>query len=100
MTYAELKTQIASFLNRSDLTSNLDTFIDNTEAELNRRLRTADMIKRATATAENQYLSLPTDWLEAINIEITSNDYRPLMQQSIESLDIYRQANNDKNLVE
>lgn len=95
MTYAELKTQIASFLNRSDLTSNLDTFIDNTEAELNRRLRTADMIKRATATAENQYLSLPTDWLEAINIEITSNDYRPLMQQSIESLDIYRQANNN-----
>ena len=36
------------------------------------------MIKRATATAENQYLSLPTDWLEAINIEITSNDFRPL----------------------
>lgn len=95
MTYAELKTQIANFLNRSDLTSNLDTFIDNTEAELNRRLRTKDMVKRATATADSQYLTLPTDWLEAINIEITSNDFSPLFQQSIESLDVYRKANDN-----
>ena len=96
MTYAELKTNIANYLNRSDLTSEIDIFIDNTEAELNRRLRVADMIKRATATAENQYLSLPTDWLEAINIEITSNDFRPLMQMSIESLDVYRKSINNK----
>ena len=72
MTYDELKTQIADFLNRSDLTSKLDFFIDATEGELNRRLRTKDMVVRATATADGQYLSLPTDWLEAINIEITS----------------------------
>ena len=36
MTYDELKTQIADFLNRSDLTSKLDSFIDITEGELNR----------------------------------------------------------------
>ena len=48
MTYSELKTNIASFLNRSDLDSQLDLFIDQTEAELNRRLRTKEMIKRAT----------------------------------------------------
>tara|TARA_R100001460_G_scaffold97183_1_gene139688 strand:+ start:2957 stop:3604 length:648 start_codon:yes stop_codon:yes gene_type:complete len=95
MTYSELKTNIANYLNRSDLTSFLDIFIDNTEAELNRRLRTKDMVKRATATADSQYLALPTDWLEAINIEITSNNFRPLFQQSIESLDVYRQANDN-----
>ena len=95
MTYSELKTNIANYLNRSDLTSEIDIFIDNTEAELNRRLRVADQVKRATATAENQYLALPNDWLEAINIEITSNDFRPLMQMSIESLDVYRKANNN-----
>jgi len=95
MTYAELKTNIANFLNRSDLTSQLDFFIDATEAEFNRRLRTKDMIKRATATADAQYMSLPTDWLEAINVEITSNDFRPLFQQSIESLDVYRKSNNN-----
>ena len=95
MTYSELKTNIANYLNRSDLTSFLDIFIDNTEAELNRRLRTKDMVKRATATADSQYLALPTDWLEAINVGITSNNFRPLFQQSIESLDVYRQANDN-----
>ena len=95
MTYSELKTNIANYLNRSDLTSFLDIYIDNTEAELNRRLRTKDMVKRATATADSQYLALPTDWLEAINVEITSNNFRPLFQQSIESLDVYRQANDN-----
>ena len=95
MTYTELKTQIADFLNRSDLTSKLDFFIDATEGELNRRLRTKEMIKRATATADSQYLSVPTDWLEAINVEITSGDFTPLLQQSIESLDVYRKANNN-----
>ena len=95
MTYDELKTNIANFLNRSDLTDQLDFFIDATEGEFNRRLRTKDMIKRATATADAQYMSLPTDWLEAINIEITSNNFRPLFQQSIESLDVYRKANNN-----
>jgi len=95
MTYSELKTNIANYLNRSDLTSEIDIFIDNTEAELNRRLRVADQIKRATATADAQYLSLPSDWLEAVNVEITSNNFSPLMQMSIESLDIYRKANNN-----
>jgi|TARA_A200000113_G_C8751179_1_gene317926 hypothetical protein len=95
MTYDDLKTQIADFLNRSDLTSKLDFFIDATEGELNRRLRTKDMVVRATATADSQYLSLPTDWLEAINIEITSGDFTPLLQQSIESLDVYRKANDN-----
>lgn len=95
MTYAELKTNIANYLNRSDLTSYIDTFIDSTEAELNRRLRTKEMIKRATATADSQYLTVPTDWQEAINIEITSNNFSPLFQQSIESLDVYRKSNNN-----
>mgnify|MGYP001498261519 CR=1 FL=1 len=94
MTYAELKTNIANYLNRSDLTSYIDTFIDSTEAELNRRLRTKEMIKRATATADSQYLTVPTDWQEAINVEITSNNFSPLFQQSIESLDVYRKSNN------
>ena len=95
MTYSELKTNIANFLNRSDLTDQLDFFIDATEAEFNRRLRVKDMIKRATATADSQYLSLPTDWLEAINVQLDGNNFTPLMQQSIESLDVYRKSNNN-----
>jgi hypothetical protein len=96
MTYSELKTNIANYLNRSDLTSQMDMFIDNVEGEINRRVRRKEMIKRATATADAQYLSLPTDWLEGINVEITSNDFSPILQQSIESLDIYRKSINNK----
>ena len=55
------------------------------------------MVVRATTTADSQYLSLPTDWLEAINVEITSGDFTPLLQQSIESLDVYRKANDNNS---
>ena len=37
--YTNLKTAIANFLGRDDLTSEIDDFIDLTEADLNRRLR-------------------------------------------------------------
>ena len=95
MTYAELKSNIANFLNRYDLTDVIDTFIDSTESEFNRRLRVKGMIKRATATLDSQYISVPTDWLEAINIQIDSGDFSPLFQQSIESLDVYRKSNDN-----
>ena len=97
MTYAELKTAIADYLNRSDLTSTIDTFIDQSEAEMNRKLRHKKMIKRATAICDSQYLATPTDWLEAINVEITSGDFSPLMQMSIESLDVYRKSINNRS---
>ena len=95
MTYAELKSNIASYLNRSDLTDVIDSFIDNAEAEFNRRLRVKGMIKRATATLTGQYLAVPTDWLEAINLQIDSGDFSPLFQQSIESMDVYRKSNDN-----
>jgi len=94
MTYSELKDEIANFLNRSDLTSQMDFFIDQTEAELNRRLRVSTMVKRATATASGQYITVPTDWLEAINIVLTGSPYSPLFQLSIESMDVYRKSIN------
>ena len=95
MTYAELKSNIATYLNRSDLTDAIDTFIDSTEAEFNRRLRVKGMIKRATATLTGQYLAVPNDWLEAINLQIDSGDFSPLFQQSIESMDVYRKSNDN-----
>ena len=37
-TYAELKTSVADFLNRTDLTSAIPTFISLAEADLNRKI--------------------------------------------------------------
>lgn len=92
MTYSELKTQIANYLNRSDLTAVLDNFIDNTESEINRKLRHKDMIKRSTAVLDNQYSQLPGDWLGAINVDLQTGDPTPLFQKSLESLDLYRNS--------
>lgn len=63
-TYSELKAAVADWLNRADLTSVIPDFISLAEAQINRQLRTHDMLKRATATVEDDYFSVPTDWLE------------------------------------
>ena len=94
-TYAELKTAIADFLNRDDLTSAIPNFITLAEADMQRRLRHWRQEKRSTAEIDTQYSAIPADFLEAIRFYITSNDTRPLelISQS-ELLDRkYRSAN-------
>ena len=71
-TYANLKTAIADFLNRDDLTNSIDDFIDLAEAHMNREIRHWDMEKRATASLNTQYTALPSDFVEPIRFY----DYR------------------------
>ena len=63
-TYANLKTSIANFLARDDLTSEIDDFIDLTEADFNRRLRIRDMETSASFTIDSETESLPTGFLQ------------------------------------
>lgn len=77
-TYAELKTAIADFLNRDDLTSVSADFITLAEADMNRRVRHWRMEKRSTAQIDTQYSALPADFLEALRFYITSGDTSPL----------------------
>ena len=53
-TYSELKTSIADYLNRSDLTSIIPTFISLAEAQINRDVRTWQMENRARTSKETQ----------------------------------------------
>ena len=92
MTYTELKTKIANFLNRSDLTNEMDNYIQLTESEVNRKLRHKDMIKRATATLETQYSQLPGDFIGIVNVDLLTADPKPMFQQSLESLDVFRKS--------
>lgn len=63
-TYEELKTAIASWTNRSDLTSLLPDFIRLAEARLNRVLRTTDMEESLATTAlTNGAATLPTGFI-------------------------------------
>lgn len=76
--YSELKSSIADFLNRDDLTAVIPTFISLAEAQFARDLRHYQMENRATGTIDSQYMTKPGDWLETIRINITTANTRPL----------------------
>jgi hypothetical protein len=69
-TYSELKSAVADFLNRDDLTATIPTFIGMAEASLNRDVRHWKMEQRSTAEIDDQYLTLPTDWLATVRITV------------------------------
>tara|TARA_B100001057_G_C22871397_1_gene959070 strand:+ start:7387 stop:8007 length:621 start_codon:yes stop_codon:yes gene_type:complete len=62
-TFAELKTAIANFLARSDLTDRIPEFIALAEARMSRELETRSQEKRSTANtiSGDEFISLPTD---------------------------------------
>lgn len=64
--YSDLKTTVANYLGRSDLTSQIPDFISLAETRLNRTLRIRQMLKTATAltTANDPTVGLPSDFLE------------------------------------
>jgi len=85
--YATLQSTIADYLNRADLTSQIQTFIQFAEADLNTRLRDRSMIVRAEATSNQEYVQLPADWLEAINLQIVDGQ-SPLRYITLDESDI------------
>lgn len=88
-TYDTLKSAIANWTNRDDLTSYLDEFIDITESKMNRKLRLSEMETRATSTANTEYLALPDDYLEVRNVQLNVNPVIPLEYLSPYQIDMY-----------
>ena len=88
-TYSELKTSIANFLARDDLTARIPEFIEIAEARINRELETREQEKRATATltANNQYVSLPTDLRQLRSVKLNNNPIVTLDYKSPDMLD-------------
>ena len=87
-TYAELKTSIGDWLNRSDLTAAIPDFISLAEAQIERTLRTRQMIVRANASFDAEYGAVPSDFLETKSLKLTStNPQTPLEFLSIDALD-------------
>jgi hypothetical protein len=78
--YSALKTAIASYLGRTDLTSMIPTFINLAETRLQRELRTRQMLKSATATMTggDPTVGLPTDFLEMRDLYIQGNPRMPV----------------------
>jgi hypothetical protein len=89
--YATLQSAIADYHNRADLTAQIQTFIQFCEADLNTRLRSREMIVNATATSDGQFVSLPPDWLEAINMMIVGGQ-SPLRYITPDEADVINKA--------
>jgi hypothetical protein len=73
-TYSDLKTTVANYLARSDLTSQIPDFITFAENRLRRDLRIRQMSKLvyATMTANTATVSLPNDFLEIRDIHLNT----------------------------
>lgn len=78
-TYAELKTAIANWLNRDDLTSVIPDFVTLAEAQMNRAVRHWRMEKRVETTLDEQYENLPSDFVETLELTLTDGDMLTLI---------------------
>ena len=78
-TYSEIKSTIADYLNRADLTAVLPSFVTLAESKFNRELRTRDMLTRVQTTSDDEYVSLPTDFLQHYSLELDAASAQPPM---------------------
>ena len=97
-TYSNLKTTIANYLNRDDLTAYLGDFITLTEARLNRELRVREMVNTDTSittVAGTQSYALPTGYIEATTVIFQSDPYCTLRFMS--NTDFYNKYNTSQS---
>lgn len=82
--YSSLKTSVASYLARSDLTDQIPDFIRLAEERLARDLRTRKMlvVARADTTASDSTVGLPTDFLEMRDMHLRTTPIQSLTYRS------------------
>jgi hypothetical protein len=79
-TYSDLKTTVANYLARTDLTTQIPDFIRFAELRLRRELRIRQMLKSVTTTTTggDSTVALPSDFLEARDFYVSTNPIQPL----------------------
>ncbi len=74
MTFATLKTDVADYLHRTDLTPKMATFIALAEAALFRELQIKDLSVSVTGTTTGEYATLPADFGTVVRLTATVGD--------------------------
>lgn len=85
-TYTELRREFLDLSGREDMEQAFDTLLSLAEAEFNRNIRHSSMLARKTATVTSSRIALPSDWLEAFNIQIS--DQKPDRLQYVSPYDL------------
>jgi hypothetical protein len=94
-TFANLKTAIATLLNRDDLTSAVPDFITLAEADLNRKVRHWRMeTLDAAFTVDSRFEDLPTDWLETVDFGLATSPPQELELLSVATMKEYRYSDS------
>ena len=82
--YDNLKTNIASYLARTDLTEQIPMFISLAEKRLNRDLRLRQTLQQSTYTMDTGFtVPTPADFLEMQDIHLDGNPIIPLTFQTV-----------------
>jgi len=76
-TYSELQQAVIDWVNNPEITQSVTTFITLAEAKLNRELRTRDMLIRAEAITTNEFVAVPSDFLENYSLELNMSNIGP-----------------------
>jgi len=87
-TYSDLKTSIAGYLARSDLTNQIPDFITFAENRLCRELRVRQMLKSVTTAtvSGDSTVEVPSDFLEIRDFVVLTNPIQPLSYSSPSTL--------------
>lgn len=82
--YTDLQSTIADYLARTDLTTQIPTFIQLAENRLRRDLRIRQMLKvvTTTTTANDATIAIPSDFLEMRDLHIEANPIHTLIYQN------------------
>jgi len=98
-TYSELKTAVANWLARSDLTDRIPEFIALAEARMSRALETRAQEKRATSTMTvgDAYVLLPSDLRSVRSVKLLTSPVSTLDYLSPDGIDTnYPSTGNGK----
>lgn len=90
-TFANLKTAIATLLNRDDLTTAIPDFITMAEADMARKVRHWRMETNNQAfTIDGRFEDLPDDWLETVRFSLSTDPAQELELLSLPMMQSYR----------
>lgn len=84
--YSDLQTVIATWLDRSDLTTYIPDFITLAEETIYRTLRVPAMEKALDLTIASGVIAVPTDYLDLKSAYLNASPTTPLERTSVENL--------------
>ena len=95
-TYANLKTALIEQLDRDDLTSKVDDFIDLAEGQHRQDIRIREMVTREAITVDDRYVSTPSGMLECMSIRLLTSPVTMLTNVSMHELMRFRREDTGK----